>query len=775
MNIAKKLMLGASLLTVVAVTISAGFTGWLALKQSQDTVEHSVRQQFQAVAAGRQSSLQQRMQSDGDLLLSLANSRMTQEAVYGFVRPYVSYRYEVMTPSLDELRQNMMQWYQQQYQPLYRQRTQNEQAPLEAWLPAMKLETLLLQQYYIKDNPNRADALSLMDDRSDASIYGQQHRRYQASYREIMQRYGFDDLMLVDANSLDVIYSVQKSPVFATSLRDGPFKTSELARLAQRLQQNPTGVMLSRFAGFEAFFNEQSLFVGVPVFHPVHSPKKAVGFLIAQVPANIYTDIMTGQQQWQAIGLGDTGESYLVNQDARLVTELRPMLQQPEAFIQLLQQQRSTGIDRIARLQRTAGLLDVSDMPSVTAALAGAAGLDVSTDYTGQQQLISWQPIDIDGARYALITQQSLEESFGAIAQLTRNIWLSVLLAVLVLGLVSAIIASFWARYLAGPLAALSQRILAIAEQRDLQHRFDHLANDEVGDICRALNQLFDNFSLLINQLKISAEQTASAATENVQISLESKAQASGQRQELQELQGLSQQMMDALLHMTERMHQAAEQARQSDEQAELGAQSVSTMATLMAELAAQVATSSGNMDELQQATDAIVSVLDTIKGVAEQTNLLALNAAIEAARAGEHGRGFAVVADEVRRLSVSTQEATAEIQQMIDRLRATVSEAGSTLMKEQRSAEACVDSSQQAEAALVQIRQGVSQIRQATADVADDAMMQSKRSEQMGQQLNTISNVAEQTEQAMVQLAETAESQEQAAITMQQAAAVFK
>lgn len=774
MRIATKLMLGASLLTIVAVTISAGTTGWLALKQARQSVEYSVHQQFQAVAAGRQASLEQRYQSDSDLLLSLANSRLTQEAVYGFVRPYVSYRYEVVTPPLDELRQNMLQWYQQQYQPWYRQQSNGAQAPVVQWVEQMKLETLLLQQYYLRDNPYAVAELAQLTDRSDASIYGQQHRMYQPSYREVVERYGFDDLMLVDAQSLDVIYSVRKTPVFATSLRNGPFADSALASLAARMQQQPAGVMLSGFSEFAGYAEQPTLFMGVPVYHPVHSPERAVGFLIAQIPAQIYTDIMTGTQQWDAIGLGQTGEAYLVDQGGLLLTELRPMMQRDTDLLATMAAQgRDTS--RMARLERTAGILQLTELAAVQHALQGQRGIGLVEDYLGQLQLMSWQPMQLDQQRFALITQQQPAESFGAMAQLTRNIWLSVLLAVLILGVLSALIVSFWARYLAEPLAKLSQMILHSAKERDLQQRFTELRQDETGDISRALNQLFSNFADLIAQLKDSASHTASSATENVQISLESKQQASQQRAELEDLQRQSEQMMQALASMTQQMMHAAEQAQQSDEQAGQGATEVAQMSQQMQALATQVAMSGSNMQDLQQAADAIVSVLDTIKGVAEQTNLLALNAAIEAARAGEHGRGFAVVADEVRRLSANTQEATAEIQQMIDRLRRTVTEAAEALSQEQQSAEACMVGAAAAEQSLHQIRAGISQIRQSTALVADEAQAQNTVTERISQQLAQIQQAALQTESAMQQLAQTAESQEQAAIAMQQAAEQFR
>lgn len=776
MTITRKLTFGAALLTIVAVIISAGSTGFLAQQQSSKALSQSVEQQFLAVAAGREGALQQRFQADSDQLLSLANSRLTQEAVYGFIRPFVSYRYEVETPTLEQLKSTMASWYSSRYQSLYREQTAGASAPVSQWLDKMTLEGLLIQKYYVADNPHSAAQLALMEDRSDASIYGQQHRRYQSSYAEVVNRYGYQDLMLIDASSANVIYSVTKGPVFASSLQNGPFADSALAELVKALQQQPEQqVMVSRFSEFSGFFNRQVVFVGVQVRHPVYSPTKALGYLVIQIPAERFTALMTGNQQWADIGLGQTGEAYLVGADQRLVTELRPVLTADQQLLpQLVQSVAAEQRPRAQALQRLSGMA-VMESPEVKQALTGSSGIAQTTDYLGRPVLKAWQPVQLGQQQLALITQQSIDESLGSIKTLQQQLVFSVIIAVVLLGLVAALAASMLAKYLTGPLIMLSRRINQAAEQRDLTQQFALTSKDEVADIGAALNLLFGSFAKVIAGLKQHAELTASSATENVQISQQCKEATLVQQKDLGNLSQDANNVIAAMNDMANQMTQAATQASDAQVQATEGAQSVADVATLMRELAQQVADSGENMQALQAAATDISSVLDTIKGVSEQTNLLALNAAIEAARAGEHGRGFAVVADEVRRLSGSTQEATGQIQQMLNRLMQTVNEASVALQSEQRSAQICVEGSVKAEQILSRIRTAVQAISQATEQVAQVASMENKRVGQMEQSLLQVSHSADMTGEAMLQLATTAQDQEALALKMQQSAAEFR
>ncbi len=777
MSIATRLMLGASMLTVITVFVASGLTGWQILGRSTEAVEHSVEQQFQAIAAGRSGSITTHLDSHRDLLLSTANTRMTQEAIYALVRPFASYRYEVAAPPAEALQESMRNWYAEHYQPLYAARTRGGIAPTADWVARTSYEGLLLQYFYMLGNPNPVEAMALMDDRGDATIYGQQHRRYQASFREIGERYGYHDLILVDASTLNVIYSVSKGPVFGSSLRDGPFAETALGELARSLAADPRPgrFAASAFSRFPGYFDAHVAFFGVPVYHPDYSPDKPLGFLVAQLPAEGFTRIMTANRSWADIGLGHTGDAYLLDAEGRFITEPRPLLTDaPAALRRLASSNQLDNATEIAHHQELNGRFRFKS-PAVEAAISGRSGLGPQTNPFGDTVLMSWEPLQIGEQNYALITEQSFGETHGAVTSLRQEVLIVTAMVVCALGTLAALASWLLTRVITGPLNALTRTIVAIARERDLTARLPERRTDEIGQMSRALNQLFGTFAELVAGIRTSAEATVVASDQSSAISRECREATQRQKTGLAALDQQSVSLQAALEAVSHLVGEAATQAVQAERDAECGRKSVDEVSVQIRQLSEEVSGSCESMRELSQAAGDIMSVIDTIENIAEQTNLLALNAAIEAARAGDHGRGFAVVADEVRRLSRNTQEATGQIQSMLDRLRRTVSEASSGLQREEQSAARCLSGAAQAEQLLSTIREQVSGITQATRHIDQALQAENRRARDMGDALAEIHHDAERTAAAMGELTSTAQTQVQIARQGRDAAAVFR
>jgi len=722
MKIAQRLMWVMGGTTISAMLLAVGISSSMAARTAQDALSDSIEQRFLAVATGRRQALAQYMDQQRDMLQSLAYNRMTQEALQALKNPYQSYRYEVENPGIDALRAEVGQWYQQRYLPLAAQF--DAQPDFQQWLGKASLETLLLQRYYMATNPHAPAELAKMTDRADGSVYGQQHKRFHQSFREIVTRLHYDDLYLVDAQSKAVLYSVNKSPVFATSLQDGAFAKSALAQLVQQVIKQPAnGWQVSAAAPFSGQFGQLTLFMAAPVLSP--QDQKVNGVLVVQLPLSTVSALMSDQQNWAGIGLGATGDSYLMDAQGQLLTSLRQAVQPTPASAE------------------------------IRALLDGKQQIRQIAAQDGEDWLQRSETVSLGGHPVLLVTQQQSSELYQSLSALKQQLWFSSTLTALLLGVIVFWLTRRLGMGIAKPLEQLSLQLTQAADQQDLRQHFAPQRDTELSQTTLALQQLFSRLSTLLRGVQDAGKQSQELAEQNLQISMRSKTAVYQQKAALTQLDVEAAQASAALLQLQQQISVANDDAALTHHQAVSGEDSVKSLNQQIRQLAEQVKHSAGSMHTLDQAATDIMQVLETIRGVAEQTNLLALNAAIEAARAGEHGRGFAVVADEVRRLSANTSQATAEIQTMLNRLAGSVAQTRQGLEQEQQIAEHCLVSAGHADTVLSQIRSAAARIVQAATVIHQLSHDECARSQQISAALAQIHQSAVETDSAMSMLAE--------------------
>lgn len=293
----------------------------------------------------------------------------------------------------------------------------------------------------------------------------------------------------------------------------------------------------------------------------------------------------------------------------------------------------------------------------------------------------------------------------------------------------------------------------------DFTERAQLKGNDELTQLQHAVNATAEQLREMIGALTDSTEELDTSASQIANLIEASSRGSNTQKAETEQVATAMNQMAATIQEIARATGTAAGAADQANREAENGNQVVSGTIESITNLAAEVEKASVVIDELRQNSDDIGTVLEVIRGIAEQTNLLALNAAIEAARAGEQGRGFAVVADEVRTLAGRTQQSTEEIQSMIERLQGGTRDAVKVMRNGRDRAQGTVDQARQAGESLVMITGSAAEISGMNTQIASAAEELGAAAEEVNRKVVSINQIADQTADNAVEIVTAGQS----------------
>lgn len=379
---------------------------------------------------------------------------------------------------------------------------------------------------------------------------------------------------------------------------------------------------------------------------------------------------------------------------------------------------------------------------------------------------------NIPGTNWTLGVVEDKTLAFESVAE---QLWFTVISSV-ILYVVISLIAGFTINRLLLPLSQLTQAVKQLAQgSGDLTHRIEIQRQDEIGELANYMNQFLAELQSMIKGVVDRTHSITTQAQDSSHISQASSQQVENQQGEVNQIATAIHEMSATAAEVASHAELTASAAQNSTQACQNGQEVIQKNLTSIHDLSSQVQEAASVIEQLENNAQEINQILATIQGIAEQTNLLALNAAIEAARAGEQGRGFAVVADEVRVLSKRTHDSTEEIRSMIDTLQNNSRQAVDTMQASTTLTTNSVGFAQAASDSLSQITQSITEISDMATQIANAAEEQRAVSEDISRNTQSVKELSDQLAEQAAQGSQSAHNMSHATADMLQDVSRFK
>jgi class 3 adenylate cyclase len=469
-------------LQIMIFTASLGsifVIGYLSWSKAREIFTDRIFNQLTSVRVSKASQIESYFNTLRNQIETLSENRMIVTAMTEFNQEFAQLQKQLISPVLD---QKIETYYNQEFLP--RLAKNIEGTPIFETYRPTSVESRYLQYHYIVNNPNQVGKKEQLDRAKDGSNYSQIHSRYHSLFRNLIKRFGYYDLFLLDPETGNVVYSVYKETDFSSNLYTGAYRNSNLAQVVKEVRDNPDrgAIQLVDFQFYRPSYNAPAAFIAGSIY----DGNRRVGILAIQLPIDEINKVLTGNRNWKQDGLGETGETYLVGEDLRLRSEARLSLENPSAYIDSLRQNRVRSQTlRLIEQMKTSLLLHIIDTIAARETVQGKSGTKIIKGDRGFDVLSSYTPLDINGVNWGIISEMALSEAYAPINTLQNYLLLSTIILILLITLLAMIASRNFTR----PLDMIVQH-WRDSESGDRIAELDISSKDEFSELAQIFNRM---------------------------------------------------------------------------------------------------------------------------------------------------------------------------------------------------------------------------------------------------------------------------------------------
>ena len=536
---------------------------------------------------------------------------------------------------------------------------------------------------------------------------------------------GYEDLYLVSATDMIIMYTAKKSKDLGVSLRRDDLKNTGPAKLCEKIIKTKKTAMVD-FESYEPA-GKPVLFVGVPVFGTTESLD---GVLIVRIGPEEIDSIFGSSKE-----VGEASDAYVVGSD-------------------LLMRSQGSSVDDASLLRRKV------DTDAAQNALQGKSGTGILKNYRDKRVLSSYSPAGLTAAEslgadfnWAVVAEIGADAAFASVHTL-RN---QMILIALAIALVSVLVAFTVGRTIVKPIVALAEKVARIGE-RDLTVDIPaQTRRDEVGALARAIETMVTNLREQIGQLGAGVGILSSASSKISTTVAEVATSSAETSAAITETTVTAEQVSQAAKMARERAKSVASTARASVKTSAEGKQATDDTVRRMRVIKEQMESIGETVVRLSEHTQTIEDIIGSVQDLADQSNLLAVNASIEAARAGDQGKGFAVVAHEIKDLADESKDATDQVRSMLEDTRKWVNAVVMATEQGIKAVESGMEQSVFAGQSIEKLSESVSASAQAASEIESFSEQQSMGIDRVSAAMASIEEAMEHNKSGMSQLEEEA------------------